>query len=332
MSARLQSRSCGLLEMSKAESESYNPMISSHFPHVTYLHRTVGEFLESEDVTTEMQRMTSPGYDVHHSLMSACLSMIKISASSRTEDLMEDRAVTLLLFYQSCPPQVRAGLNRYITAFDSVLTHYVQKGGQPRTNTFDENTHWSALETTLQTIRGSDGWFLASIEGIVPRTSPSILTLAARLGFTQYLECEDGLRLNDPLIMCYALHAWYNVADDARSNETGRRDPLRVPLRDRRDTVLFLFGKLAKHNSRHLERGIFQLAQPYHNIRHHPLDTSVLIACLVCGLTYTDIWAQQYSAMEIQGVINTLKGDEDMENQRLAIRMSKVVAEQSRGS
>jgi len=111
MSLRLQSRSCGLLEVSipgrSGSAQLWKCPIRerTELPHITYLHRTVGDFLNSEDIIAEMQSMAPPDFVAYQNLMSACLSMMKISASSQADDILEDHAVELLRFYQWCPLQ-----------------------------------------------------------------------------------------------------------------------------------------------------------------------------------------------------------------------------------
>ncbi|KAF2174479.1 hypothetical protein K469DRAFT_648241, partial [Zopfia rhizophila CBS 207.26] len=72
--ARVSSRCCGLLD-SGSPQVNYTEMNGSV---VDYLHRTVAEFLASDDVWGEICGMTkASGFDAALSLASACLSMIK---------------------------------------------------------------------------------------------------------------------------------------------------------------------------------------------------------------------------------------------------------------
>jgi hypothetical protein len=322
MAARLRSRSCGLLEICEVDSlASDQPKDAElRFPEVTYLHRTVGEFLNSDDVLAEMQSMARPGYDAHQNLVSAYLSMVKINASENTFDTMEDFTVTMLKSYQLCPSHKRTELNRYITALDAAMVEYFQNSSKDPS---EDTIHWFACERFRSSIFGNCGYSIPTVpqsENIVQWTSPpNMLALAARLGFLQYLETAEESEVHTPLLVCFILDAWLG-------------DPgLHVPLCDRRDTLLFLLEKLAKRKSRDLEQTIFQLAQDYGDASLQ-LDKSVLMACLAVGLGHADIWLEQYTGFELQSAIDDLRADEDMENQRLSIRLSQVMSEQASAS
>ena len=169
----------------------------------------------------------------------------------------------------------------------------------------------------LQRIFGNCPRFVPPPEATVACLEYTACTLAARLGFVQYLETEDDTKLCDPLLLCSALHSWTEATE------------LRVPVSDRRDTALLLLGKIAKHHSRDVEESILRFSRDNQDA-DPPLDTSVLTACLVTTLSTTDIWSEAYTPAQLQSTINVLEADEDTENQRLGLKMAQVVADHTR--
>lgn len=111
--ARIRSRCCGLLEIHKkvTNSQSQNLVVG-------YLHRTVAEFLTSDDVWLEICAMTGGGFDPFQHLTSACLSIMKVAHD------FEDPILRLNLIYTTA-------LCRTAKSFpDQTMQHHI--------NTIDE--------------------------------------------------------------------------------------------------------------------------------------------------------------------------------------------------
>jgi hypothetical protein len=109
---RLRSRCCGLLEVQTPP----HPRLGE--PVVTYMHRTVGEFLTLEEVWEEVCDITK-GTDFKRTLhlASACLAVAKISNDSPADETQETflwRAVALCGESTTLTPQMA---HKYVTEF-----------------------------------------------------------------------------------------------------------------------------------------------------------------------------------------------------------------------
>ncbi|KAF2787194.1 hypothetical protein K505DRAFT_258251, partial [Melanomma pulvis-pyrius CBS 109.77] len=98
--ARVQSRSCGLLEVTRTDlyKKSVIPLGHILLSNVRYLHRTVGEFLRSDDVKLEMEKMVHQTFDPYQQITAAFLSLVKISSAPLTEAIMMNYVDKLLHF------------------------------------------------------------------------------------------------------------------------------------------------------------------------------------------------------------------------------------------
>jgi hypothetical protein len=91
MDKRVRSRSCGLLEVRYTPFRSSDsPSIGFDAPTITYMHRTVGEFLALDEVWEEVCNPTkNTGFDSTSSLASACLTVAKFSHILKQHDTRE---------------------------------------------------------------------------------------------------------------------------------------------------------------------------------------------------------------------------------------------------
>jgi hypothetical protein len=96
MDKRVRSRSCGLLEVRSTPLASMDSTsVDFDASTVTYMHRTVGEFLALDEVWEEVcSPTTNTGFDPTSNLASACLTVAKASHNLQQQDTPE----TYMLF------------------------------------------------------------------------------------------------------------------------------------------------------------------------------------------------------------------------------------------
>ncbi|PSN68044.1 hypothetical protein BS50DRAFT_633683 [Corynespora cassiicola Philippines] len=342
MAARVKSRCCGLLETSKSTLYMEKPRFDLDdlmISRVRYSHRTVSEFLQCEDIRSEMEGMLGHGFNANIHLAAACLSLAKISCSQATEAIMMDQVHMLLLLYMSADCDVKNQLGSYITLMDQSIMEYhqsltsiddVMEGGA------NTQSHWSETRLAQMKIFGCYGGYirlkdemgngmddeLFPIPYDVDDREASIFALAARLGLTHYLamNSSDPSFHAAPLVM-FAMDAW--VEDDS----------LRIPLEHRRDTLLYLLGKLQEEEQKDTKKEKYEkfkslaldFAEGYTS--SNEVEMSVFTACFLIAVPSLSSWAQGYATAQLRDMAKCLQRDLDRENQRLGVRLSQTVNE-----
>ncbi|KAI9857130.1 MAG: hypothetical protein M1813_008621 [Trichoglossum hirsutum] len=243
--ARIRSRCCGLLELhnktldwisgSNACSISVDEANGSV---VSYLHRTVAEFLTSDDVWNEICAMTKDsGFDPVLNLASACLSMMK-AASNFT-----DPALLLYLRYTTkfCRQATKISdrtLQQYVATIDETMNlhrykMYVEESVKPS----GVNVHWSADLYCVSTDPSAQKKLCELA---------SILTFAARNGLVRYMKAfyhNHRIEYHSRFaLVVYAMESWR----DSRLNSQTPMIPQDISLHERAQTLLFLLQNLAK--------------------------------------------------------------------------------------
>jgi hypothetical protein len=217
--ARVRSRCCGLLELREIEGKS---MFWPPTPVVAYLHRSVAEFVTSQDVWDDMLSLTndtkfSPGTHI------ACgmLSILKTSHPSpgKVKYVRMPRASTRASYSEEILDLAMNVCHQNIGIEDSLLLRYMEvvdktmasKSQGLSYNSIDRqdcqlSTHWSVrmapsyLESKIQHLSGHlPSWAQANI-----------LTFAACNGFLPYLKAVDrSSNLVDvELLIVFALGGW----------------------------------------------------------------------------------------------------------------------------
>lgn len=256
---RIRSRCCGLLELHKKE-KGYDPRVPWNCPHndeagacvieyrkwsPTYqsrrfdkiiVHRTVGEFLTSPEVQTELVHLTSPcDFDPRMNLASACLAMIKTGGNC-----VRERGI-LTEMLRNMPDMQPKTLKRYLEELDSAMDRYKLAPPDPWELLWERigiNAHWPFILHSFRLTLNAR----ASIEEL--RLVSSLSTFAAGEGLFRYLRefytIPDGsstLQRAAPIL--YALEGWKEL--DATPS-----------LLCRHDTISFLLQQWLEKDGPHV--------------------------------------------------------------------------------
>jgi hypothetical protein len=232
--AKIRSRCCGLLEIHKKprgvhDPASYTERINESV--VSYLHRTVAEFLQFDEVWEEVCSMTDKSaFNSHSSLTYASVSMMKIERSYHEPNLREDLTNTLD-FCRHATNFCVEDLDVLMNTIDRTMNHYWQVAhDQGSKDIAIVQEHWYAgFWSVVKTVQPSYHKDLHKVG--------NIHSLAARAGLIQYLRAFSNFPsmsyLARSALVVHALESWLN-------------SPQNISLQDRSETLLFLLQNSAR--------------------------------------------------------------------------------------
>jgi hypothetical protein len=324
--ARVRGCCCGLLEVyrqydvgrpnteSKTQTSHMDLEVAIH-SRVNYLHRTVAEFLTSDDVWDEMRTLTEPNFDPLSNLASACLAMVKVSGSLKQRTLLLHYLHDIVLFYQKATPQSRGTMNDYIYALDQTMTQYQNHPYEGQLLSLEQGKHWSVvIQPVIQPVDSI--LVMSATERSRLEDSASIFTFAARKRLVQYLTARCDRQRTETSIDRSAL-----VLYTLESLELGEE---KILLHDLRDTLIFLLRHVAQPDDLWFGRSLFDIAR-----RFEPSAISsiiVLASFITTGHSpETFIGAYYPSGSDfLQQMIDTLQNDDDPENKNLGYRLEQA--------
>ncbi|KAF2109774.1 hypothetical protein BDV96DRAFT_604646 [Lophiotrema nucula] len=268
--ARIRTRCCGLLELRKWTTHpiektcilgemQVNDAEDLNASTVDYLHRTVKEFLSSQDVWQEICGITQRSrFDPFESLISACVSVLRVDGE-------------------------RATARDQITAFYRQAEHLPPLNLRP----YMDCLEWLMLPVSLESPQKVAGgppspWSTGSKRNVPmsdvvrPNGIESLQTFAAWAGLSKYLEDYYNRKANvspneQRSVLESAVSSWHQP---------------HLSMTHRRETLLFILGHVVSPKEK---EQIFQiLAQTRRNILHEkekPEEHAVLYAiCILTGL------------------------------------------------
>ncbi|KAH7065835.1 hypothetical protein BKA63DRAFT_427190 [Paraphoma chrysanthemicola] len=155
---RIRSRCCGLLELRYNERtlqgwkaamlpDERISLAEVNVSSVTYLHRTVAEFITMDEVWSQILRLTEESaLDVNQNLASACLLTLK-SAESSNESHVKQYTNSIADFCRTSTSMSPNRLVKYLEELDGVRTS-LQKGfaNIPTGESQSTQSHWSAAD------------------------------------------------------------------------------------------------------------------------------------------------------------------------------------------
>lgn len=343
ISARVRSRCCGLLEIRQYEGTLLTVLDLETFSltKVEYLHRTVAEFLASEDVSVELQEMSSSSFDAFESLVAACLSVIKISGSLPYHSTIHYHLADFIKLYQAASSRSQASLNKYVQAVDEVMTTYQKKPYDGQKLVLKDAGHWSlhirkdqysasdyigpgVASTQIQLIdwgkNPSDEAKRREMQKLYKKTD--VCTFAALNGFTSYLKSVDP----DNVDWAYRLLPW------ALESWPWMREPEQtVAQHDRRDLLLFLLDKASKPDQLGRYQENFEIAQRYAEgistrsaPREHRIDRSLLLACFLVKAQHQESLLQTLDQSMVSDIIEDLQVDQDPQTLHIAHELVEI--------
>jgi hypothetical protein len=338
--ARIRSRCCGLLEVHGRF--DYKPLQTklktvslrmtretANDSTVNYLHRTVAEFLISDDVSKEMQTMTGPSFDPRQHITSACLSMVRISGSSPEKIGLFDYFKNMLQVYKDAPSASREILNEYITALDETMTRYQNEPYEGQVISIERSSHWSmALENVVFDFE-FDGHRVATYEE--QESNPenfeqaaNIFTFAARLGFHQYLKASYRDGLSDPsILMLFALETWVHPSKAG----IGHRAAQFSRLKDRGETLLFLLQYAVKPETKLFGKPLFTFALRYLKYFGSQEELGIFLASFITTSQspHDLIRSGGLTIRKAARAANILKNNDDSLFQDLGYKMDQII-------
>jgi hypothetical protein len=254
--ARIRSRCCGLIEIHKSftqtsstnewsdkQSAGDNSQENAIVPIVDYLHRTVAEFLLTDDVWQQICDMTaSSQFQCVSSMAYASLSMLKTTDSYQKSSLKE-RLHNALAFCRENEFSDQK-LEEFFTQIDRTMEQHVLyaiERGWRKSTSFQ--AHWSTYFYPVPAVPAQNQQTLTR--------HGNRFCVAARLSLVQYLKVSGLSKFMNYfsryVIVPHALQGWHD--DDSN-----------ISLHDRSDTLLFLLQNVARPEDVGLDGSFWQHA------------------------------------------------------------------------
>lgn len=219
VAARIRSRCCGLLEVRRKDvrpkvdrsGRFYGPMSFLESPRVVYLHKTVAEFITSDEVWSEIcESTTKSGFQPIFNIASATLSMMKSVKHFRDEALHKYMSILV----KSCRVSSMSEnlLKRYIEDADRTMNIHWAKLDTEETHTkFGHASiyHWSRKPNNIALRDPCVADHLGEIN--------SLNTFAARHGLLQYLKSVPYTQLSQAERCTLVVHAQESWRDNVRA-------------------------------------------------------------------------------------------------------------------
>ncbi|KAH7394011.1 hypothetical protein DE146DRAFT_765582 [Phaeosphaeria sp. MPI-PUGE-AT-0046c] len=252
VASRVRSRCCGLLFVhipDPSDERRFSDPKESHPERqiravgdssVTYMHRTVAEFLKSDDVASELHSMTN--LDLNTKLLSSCLHVLKICGSLGPTGPLFYHLDYFIKIYRAAASQAHTSLDSFVIELDRTMA---QCQYTPY-NIWNPYRHWSGQLQDSHEI--SMGMYLGPLDPMELESTlqhANIFTFAARVCFLPFLRSHcpgDTSQLVN--CVCYALESWAREMWSARCREDTTTIEL-TALCDRRSTLLLLLTRLA---------------------------------------------------------------------------------------
>ncbi|RYN23884.1 hypothetical protein AA0112_g9259 [Alternaria arborescens] len=184
---RIRSRCCGLLEVRYNDDKEtvagwattqYITIDKINRGVVTYLHRTVAEFIATTEVWQEVCELTNDmALDSTSSLTSACLSTMKL-ASQYDDDGLKWYLETTASFCQRATTTEPQTTQKYVYEMDHIMSRFQQRSRRPYDGRSRVRTlHWSAEPHDVEPVESA----------LAVEEHKSIHTFAARRGILAHL-------------------------------------------------------------------------------------------------------------------------------------------------
>ncbi|KAF2250748.1 hypothetical protein BU26DRAFT_269347 [Trematosphaeria pertusa] len=252
--ARVRSRCCGLLEVNRKWPRLTSEMNPSVFycrskeemqgSVVSYLHRTVAEFLASADVWDDICAMTKKlGFEPTLSLASAYLAMVKTATKFFNPSLLSH----LLLAAKFCrnAPHINTTILRcYLSCIDRTMErHWYKTSGGKGNSPVDQYTHWSSRLFAVGCLGNMN------VRAHIQRLA-NIDTFAARNALVLHLKAIRNQVTYDSrcAVVLNALESWREFGSPYETAAPLQdRSPFdaAVPLHERSETLSYLLRNFA---------------------------------------------------------------------------------------
>jgi hypothetical protein len=267
--ARIRSRCCGLIEVRNNHGHAnaihdWATMEEVDASVVSYLHRTVAEFLVSDDVWNETCGMTKDtGFNPFLNLSSACLSMVKCESSITRPDV-KMHLENMMTFVRSATQLDDQTLRKYMNDIEETMSRHQQL------YEIQMNGRVSLIGNWLPDVFQVGLLSITSAEQDTLRRVGCHLDLAARTGIIRYLRANSSFQSCDSLTKhALALHALDSWQDD----------PQRISLQDRTESLTFLLRGARLEDETALSRFLWRSALTIGRamVKDKPVDCAELL-------------------------------------------------------
>jgi hypothetical protein len=253
---RIRSRCCGLLELRDNEetrrrrsaatnSAQFITINEMERDEVTYLHRTVAEFIATPEIWQDVCELTNEiSFESASSLASACLSIMKLAGYFDDDGLQWYLQCAARFCRQatSTDPQV---IQKYVYEMDRIMSELQKKSLPPCDHQpHDSTLHWSAKYFH----EGTDTL------GLAVEKHASIHTFAASHGLLAYLRSLHFDADHDErfIIVLNALYIWENRVYSIDLNS--------ITLDEASETLSYLLRNVAGPESMAFDTSLWQQA------------------------------------------------------------------------
>jgi hypothetical protein len=321
VAARVRSRCCGLVFVYISEDEDIE--VEAH-SSVTYMHRTVAEFLVSDDVTAELQSLAT--FESNVKLASACVYVLKICGSLGPTGPLFYHFDHFIKIYRAASSQSSTRLNSLVITLDETMSQFQHQYGIWR-----PDRHWSAQLQDDHEV--SIGMFSGPVEPMVFDANldrADLFTFSARVCFLPFLQsfCPSN---SHQLAACisYALESWARDLWTAATADDRATATKHITLPERRDTLLFLFQRLSVAAGEDCDEVLMGIIENLlHEFTAFQLDEelSVLLAGLLVTLRspgdlVESAWFQTFKVKDISRV---LCNSDDTQNHVLGNQLRSI--------
>lgn len=336
VASRVRSRCCGLLFVHIPDTSEGRTLLDTHTKlrerqiramgdsSVTYMHRTVAEFLKSDDVASELHSMTN--LDLYTKLLSACLHVLKICGSLGPTGPLFYHLDYFVKIYRAAASQARTSLDGFVIELNRTMARYQHAPY----HLWTPDRHWSGQLQDSHEI--AMGMYLGPLDPMELESTldhADIFTFAARVCFLPFLRTNcPGEKVQVANCLSYALESWAREMWSAKCREETATLEL-TALCDRRSTLLFLLTRLAESANVDYHRIILELFAKF--LRDFTrlelgIDMSVLLAAfllhapdplLLVGLTL-------FRPHDVNQISRILCRDDDVQNQILGYQLRNI--------
>jgi hypothetical protein len=293
-----------------------------------YLHRTVEEFLRSDDVSIEMYNMHLSSLKLLENLTAACLYVLKVpDHPCITIDYLFQSFKGSLSCYRMTLPHDRKRLNSYILAQDEIMKMYKQSHTYGMSHFFSGG-HWTlgvpGLREMLTQPAGNAKFFSSRHNLYRLERSAIHLGLPALLGFTEYLVefCQENLEGVAALIYCLM-----NMQPPLELEPQPLESLLYLPFADCVETFFSLLDRLRAYRNAATQWSIFETVQCY--IPKLALR-QVFLACCVTTAHKPDWIIEKMRHEWLDEMTNKLENNPGLRVQHLAFQLTQLQAPPTR--
>jgi hypothetical protein len=119
--------------------------LSAYLVNVSYIHRTVHEFMHSEGLWNELLNVLPGEFDPSLSLASACLRIIRVAGLLRlvfNRVFVRDHMQPMFVLLPAAMPQPQGALNSYIDTFDQQMKLFQETYGEDKIMMIHSDERW----------------------------------------------------------------------------------------------------------------------------------------------------------------------------------------------